>query len=183
MGEAARKKASFALVSPSGEDVAAGPRLSHPVTRDGTPIPFFPVGSRVVVERLPPETKIAGITIPDTAQALQQYGTVVAAGPQAQGILDDMGIGIGDTVCFGKHVGLNWEWNPDGKESYKDRHRVEIIRAEDILGGKELAEQMVDGRLGIALYCPDCGGMKDEEKHMTHNCTVEYRFFAQKGLK
>lgn len=155
------------LVSPLGTEVSAGPRLSHPVTRDGCAIPFFPVGRRLIVERLPPETEIVGLHIPDNYQAPTQYATVIAAGPGAQGVLDDMGIAIGDTVCFGKYSGVFWEWQPpELPREMKNRRRVDLISVEDIYGGKELAEKMIDGRLGISLYKPEDGDH-------------EYRFFEE----
>lgn len=172
MGEAAQKRKALGLVSPMGDSISAGPQLSHPVTRDGHPIPFFPVGKRVAVERLPPATIVSGLHIPDTAQAVQQYATVIACGPQAQGALDDMGIGIGDTICFGKHAGLNWEWEIDDdgtaatKLSVQRRRRVDIIDVGDILGSKELAEKMIDGRRAI---------MKRE----LPDGQYEYRFFDE----
>lgn len=144
-----------------------GPKLSHPVTREGHPIPFFPIGDRVVVQRIPPETKVGMFTIPDTHKVEQQYATVIAAGPRAQGILDDAGIQIGDTICFGKYTGTYWEWQPEGTESIRDRARVDLINVGDIFGCKELAEKMVDGRLGIGLHRPDGGG------------DGEYRFFEE----
>jgi hypothetical protein len=45
------------------------------------------------------------------------------------------------------------------------------MSVEDILGCKELAEKMIDGRMGIALYDPGDGG------------EPEYRFMQQTGLK
>lgn len=145
------------LVSPMGNEVASGPRLSHPVTREGHPIPFFPVGKRVIVERVPPETEMCGLHIPDSYQAPQQYATVIACGPQAQGILDDMGIAIGDTVCFGKYSGVFWEFQPPGTTTHKERRRVDMIDVADIYGAKELAEKMIDGRIGIAIHKYDDG--------------------------
>lgn len=158
------------LVSPLGQEVTSGPRLSHPVTRDGHPIPFFPVGQRVIVERLPPDTMIAGLHVPDSAQSPTQYATVIAAGPGAQGILDDMAIAIGDTVCFGKYSGVFWEWEVKGLEGRpygERRRRVDMINIADIFGGQELAAKMIDGRLGISLYKPEGS---DES---------EYRFFEE----
>lgn len=143
-----------------------GPELSHPVTRDGTPIPFFPIGKRIVVERIEPETVMGGLHIPDTAQVQMNLGTVLAAGPAAQGVLDDAGISIGDTVAFGKYTGLYWDWQPAGTDSTRDRHKVDIIGVDDILGCRELAEKMIDGRLGIGLYEPEPGKR-------------EYRFFRE----
>jgi len=176
VGEAAKKKRALGLVSPDGNDVTSGPRRSHPVTRDGKAIPFFPVGKRVVVERLPPETTVLGglLHIPDTHQAPQQYATVIAAGPAAQGILDDMGIAIGDTICFGKYAGLFWEWQPDGTTTHADRRRVDIINVDDIFGGKELAEKMIDGRLGIDKVDIDTGLVATE---ISKN--IEYRFLEE----
>lgn len=162
MGEARIKGERLKLVSPMGEELTSGPRLSHPVTRDGCPVPFFPIGARVLVERIPPEAKIGVLHIPDTVQAPQQYGTVVAAGLAAQGKLDDYGISIGDTVCFGKWAGVFFEWQPPGTSEFKARRRVDLINVDDIMGGKELAEKMLDGRLGIALYRPDAARFENE---------------------
>jgi co-chaperonin GroES (HSP10) len=173
MGEARIKRESLTLVSPfDGSELRSGPRLSHPVTRDGSPIPFFPIGDRVLVERIPPDAKIGILHIPDNAQAPQQYATICAAGPRAQAVLDDAGISIGDTICFGKWAGVFFEWQVPGTESYKDRRRVDLINVGDIYGGKELAEKMIDGRLGIDLYQP-----KDAEGNLVGD--PEYRFFKE----
>lgn len=170
MGEAKRKMQALARVSPiigaDGEVLRSGPRLSHPVTRDGQPIPFFPIGRRVIVERIPPETTIGGFHIPDSHQAPQQYATVIAAGPVAMGVLDDAGIGIGDVVCFGKYTGVFFEWQPEGTEGIRDRRRVDLINVDDIYGGKELAEKLYDGRLGLML-------------HEADGSAPEYRFFEE----
>ncbi len=143
-----------------------GPALSKPVTRSGDPIPFFPVGDRVCVERLPDDTKIGMIDIPETSQAKQQYATVIAAGPPAQGVLDDMGIKVGDTITFAKYSGIEWEWIPKGK-GLADKQKVDLINVKDIQGGAELAEKMMDGRLGIALHLNESTGQQ------------EYRFFEE----
>lgn len=143
-----------------------GPALGKPVNRAGDPIPFFPVGDRVVVERLPEEAVTAGgLHIPETSQEQQQYATVIAAGPPAQGVLDDMGIKVGDTITFAKYSGVNWTWIPKGKGA-ADRCRVDLLNVKDIQGGAELAEKMMDGRLGIAL-------------HSTASGEQEYRFFEE----
>lgn len=168
MGEAAKKRAALGLVSPMGDKISAGPQLSHPVTRDGFCIPFFPVGKRVIVERLPPETTVLGglLHIPDSAQAVQQYATFIAAGPQAQAVIDDMGISIGDTICFGRFAGIFFEWQPEGTASMTDRRRVDMIDAGDILGAKELAEKIYNGEKAI---------MKRE----LPDGQYEYRFFDE----
>jgi co-chaperonin GroES (HSP10) len=166
MGAAKEKREALKLVSPLGDEIASGPRLSHPVTRDGTAIPFFPIGDKLIVERLPPDAQIGILHIPDNAQALQQYATIIAAGPRAQGVLDDAGICIGDTVCFGKWAGVFFEWQPPGTVDFKSRRRVDLINVADIYGCKELADKMIDGRLGIALHTPEQG-------------SPEYRFFEE----
>jgi len=119
-----------------------------------------------VVERLPPEEKIGMFVIPDAHQQACQYATVLAAGPQAQGILDDMGIKVGDTIAFGKFVGVRWAWQPEGTDSIKDRQEVDLVNVDDIFGCRELADKMFDGRLGISLYTPPTG-------------EPEYRFFEE----
>ena len=91
-----------------------GPELSHPVTRDGFPIPFFPIGRRIVVERLEAEKVMGGLHIPDTAQVQMQLATVLAAGPVAMGVLDDAGIAIGDTIALGRYASMFWDWQPGG---------------------------------------------------------------------
>jgi hypothetical protein len=57
------------------------------------------------------------------------------------------------------------------------------VRHEDLLAGMELSEKLLDGRLGIALYCRECGGIpkeEDDSPHLNHTCGVEYRFFKEK---
>lgn len=145
-----------------------GPKLSWPVTRDGAPLPMFPVGKRLAVQRIPQQEDFGGIVIPETSQAPQQYATVCAAGPQAQGMLEDMGIKIGDTICFAKYSGVGWDWVTPGDGLVSERQRrVDLINVDDIQGGKELAEKMIDGRMAISLYRPEGGG------------DGEYRFFEE----
>lgn len=148
---------------------ARGPRLSKPVTRDGFAVPFFPVGKRLLVERIPEEAKVGILHIPDAYKEKQVYGTVIAAGPQAQGILDDMGIQIGDTVSFGKYTGVGYQWyvEVDGR---RESRQVDQLMIDDIFGCKELAEKMMDGRMGIDLYEYEPG-------------RKEYRFMEYVGPK
>lgn len=134
------------------------PALNNPVTRDGYPIPFFPCGSRVVVQRLPPETTIAGFIIPESHRAEQNYATVIAAGLPAQEILDDMGVSIGDTVCFGKYSGTWWEWQPEGTTEIKLRQRVDLMDAKDIFGAVETVAKVMSGSYGIIKHELPNGG-------------------------
>jgi co-chaperonin GroES (HSP10) len=147
-----------------------GPQLSHPVTRDGTPLPFFPIGKRVVVERIESESEMGGIIIPDTAKVPHGLATVLAAGPKAMDLLYDAGIEVGDVVSIAKYVGVDWEWQPEGTTSIADRHKASVCSVDDLMGCKELAEKMIDGRMGIARVRLDDG-------------TEEHRFLKQTGLK
>lgn len=176
MGEAAQRKktegAIRGLVSPSGSPISAGPQLSHPVTRDGHCIPFFPAGERVIVERLPENEMIGGIHIPENAKQQQQYATLIAAGLQAQGRIDDMGLVIGDTICFGKYAGQFWQWEieNDGTEATKfssqRMRRVDAVNVSDILGGQELAGKIYRGEMAIM-------------KRDLPDGQYEYRFFTE----
>lgn len=134
------------------------PAIGNPVTREGCPIPFFPIGKRVVIQRIPKETKIGKFDIPDNFQVEQNYATVLAAGPRAQEILDDAGIGIGETICIGKWSGVFWEWQPEGTDSVKDRQKVDLISVDDIFGCQELSDKMIDGRMGMVKKTLPDGG-------------------------
>lgn len=149
---------------------ARGPRLSNPVTRDGQPVPFFPVGRRILVERLPEDAKVGSIIIPEIAKQTQVYATLVAAGPKAQDIIDDMGIQIGDIVSFGKFSTVGYEWfvQIDGRT---ETRKVDQMQVDDIFGCRELAEKMIDGRMGIALHVDEKSSLR------------EYRFFELVGPK
>jgi co-chaperonin GroES (HSP10) len=134
------------------------PAIGNPVTREGHPIPFFPIGKRVVIERIPKETKIGEFIIPESYQVEQNYATVLAAGPRAQEILDDAGINIGDTICIGKWSGVFWEWQPAGTEGRLNMKKVDLISVDDIFGCKELADKMIDGRMGMVKKTLADGG-------------------------
>lgn len=148
------------------------PAIGNPVTREGYPIPFFPIGKRVVIQRIPKDTKIGEFVIPESFQVEQNYATVIAAGPRAQEILDDAGISIGDTICFGKWAGTFWEWQPEGTTGFKERQKVDLLSVDDIFGCKELSDKMIDGRLGMVKKTLAEGGyewrfaeeMKEETK-------------------
>lgn len=88
-----------------------------------------PLYDRVVVSRLPEETKTAGgIVIPDSATEKPMQGMIVAIGGGKildNGDLRPLNVKVGDKVIFGKYSGT--EIKIDGKE-------LVIMREEDILG-------------------------------------------------
>jgi co-chaperonin GroES (HSP10) len=140
------------------------PTLNNPVVRSGSPIPMYPTGDRVAVERLPvDEETIGGLVIPGMDREKNLYCTVIAAGPVALDVLRDMAVEIGDTVCIGKYSGVAWEWRPKG---ILRTERVDIISVKDVLGAVELVEKIMDGRLGIQL-------------HQEKDGVDRYRFFEE----
>ena len=87
-----------------------------------------PLHDRVIIKRLPEETKTAGgIIIPDSAKERPMRGTVVAAGPgklDESGKLVKMSVKAGDVVLFTKYAGT--EIKIDGEEHL-------VLREDDIL--------------------------------------------------
>lgn len=63
-----------------------------------------PLGDRVIILPIPPESKTAsGIIIPDTAKEKPQKGTIIYCG---KGTRDEpMQVKVGDNVMYGKHAG------------------------------------------------------------------------------
>ena len=144
------------------------PALNNPVVRSGAKIPMYPVGDRVVVERLDvQEEHVGGLIIPGMDKEKNLYATVIAAGPLAMDVLRDACIGIGDTVCIGKCSGVAWEWRPAGTFVTE---RVDIINVKDIYGSAELADKIMDGRIGIDLNVESDGKER-------------YRFFEEVAKK
>ncbi len=88
-----------------------------------------PLADRVLVKRIPEETKTAGgILIPDNAKEKPSEGSVVAVGSGKllkDGSLKASEVKVGDTILFGKYGGT--EVKVDGEEHL-------ILREEDILG-------------------------------------------------
>lgn len=126
------------------------PSLNNPVVASGVPIPLYPTGDRVVVEKRDvDEETVSGIIVPGMDREKNLYATVVAAGPLAMDVLRDMAISIGDTVCIGKYSGVGWEWRPEGTLKHE---RVDIINVKDIYGSVELAQKIMTGAMGIGLY-------------------------------
>lgn len=70
-----------------------------------------PIGDRILVEPLEAETKTAGgIIIPDTAKSKPQRAKIIAIG----GAVTEKGFEVGDTVLYGKFVGVEVEF--EGKK-------------------------------------------------------------------
>lgn len=133
------------------EKESVRPSLNNPVVRSGEKIPMYPVGDRVVVERLDvdEERLPSGLFVPGTEREKNLYATVIAAGPLAMDVLRDACISVGDTVCIGKYSGVAWEWRPKGQVRTE---RVDIINVKDIYGSAELADKIMSGALIIDLH-------------------------------
>lgn len=88
-----------------------------------------PLHDRVLVRRVPEETKTAGgIIIPDTAKEKPQRGEIVATGKgrvTEDGKVTPLDVKIGDQILFGKYSGTELKLN--GEEYL-------MMREEDILG-------------------------------------------------
>ncbi len=92
-------------------------------------VKFRPLHDRVVVKRLPEETKTAGgIIIPDSAAEKPMQGEIIAVGPGAR---DEDGkrvapdVKAGDIILFGKWSGT--EVKIDGEE-------LLIMKESDVMG-------------------------------------------------
>lgn len=130
--------------------MAASPSPNNPVVRSGHPIPLFPIGDRVVVEKLDIEEEMVGhIIVPGMDKEKNLYATVIAAGPLAMDVMRDACIDIGDTVCIGKYSGVMWEWRPEGTHKTE---RVDIINVKDIYGSVQLATKIMTGAIGVDLH-------------------------------
>ena len=90
---------------------------------------FRPLHDRVVVKRLPEDTKTAGgIIIPDSATEKPMQGEVISAGPGArneEGERVTLDVKAGDIVLFGK-------WS--GTEVKIAGEDLIIMKESDILG-------------------------------------------------
>ena len=88
-----------------------------------------PLHDRVLVRRVPEETKTAGgIIIPETAKEKPQRGEIVATGKgrvTEDGKVTPLDVKVGDTVLFGKWSGTELKLN--GEEYL-------MMKEEDILG-------------------------------------------------
>jgi chaperonin GroES len=90
---------------------------------------FQPLGDRVIIKPLDPETKSkGGIVLPDTVKEKPQEGKVLAVGKGKvldNGTVQKSEVKEGDTVLFGKYSGT--------EVTTKDGDEVLIVREEDIL--------------------------------------------------
>ena len=90
---------------------------------------FRPLGNRILVERIPEETKTkGGIYIPEVNREKPQRGKVLAAGKGLvleDGSLQPMELSAGDEILFGKYSGSDIKI--DGKD-------LIIMREDDVLG-------------------------------------------------
>lgn len=152
------------------------PSLNNPVVRSGAPIPLFPIGDRVVVEKLDIEEElVSGIVVPGLDKEKNLYATVIAAGPLAMDVLRDACIDVGDTVCIGKYSGVVWEWRPKGTLR---NERVDIINVKDIYGSVQLADKVMNGQIGIDLNDDKDGVTRHR---FVRELTVEEMDEIQKG--
>ncbi|MFH0940844.1 MAG: co-chaperone GroES [Candidatus Omnitrophota bacterium] len=90
---------------------------------------YQPLGDRIVIKPLDPETKTkGGIVLPDTVKEKPQEGKVVAVGKGKildNGTVQKPEVAVGDIVLYGKYSGT--------EVTTKDGEEYLIVREEDIL--------------------------------------------------
>jgi chaperonin GroES len=90
---------------------------------------FQPLGDRIVIKPLEPETKTkGGIVLPDTVKEKPQEGKVVAVGrgkTLENGTVHKSEVKEGDIVLYGKYSGT--------EVTTKEGEELLIVREEDIL--------------------------------------------------
>ena len=75
-------------------------------------LPGMPARDKIFVRRdLPQETSEGGIIIPDKAQKLAHFGTIIHAGLDARDKMYDNGHEIGDYIWFGQFASILGEWD------------------------------------------------------------------------
>ena len=88
-----------------------------------------PLADRILVKRIPEETKTAGgILIPDNAKEKPSEGSVIAVGSGKvlkDGTVRPLEVKVGERILFGKYSGT--EVKVEGEDHL-------ILREEDILG-------------------------------------------------
>ena len=90
---------------------------------------YQPLGDRIVIKPLDPETKTkGGIVLPDTVKEKPQEGKVIAVGKGKMldnGTVQKPEVAVGDIVLYGKYSGT--------EVTTKDGEEYLIVREEDIL--------------------------------------------------
>lgn len=89
-----------------------------------------PLGNRVLVKRLAPQTSKGGILLPESAKEKPKQGEVIAVGPgklDEQGRLKALTVQVGDTVLFSSYAGTEVK-SDDATEDFL------ILSEDDILG-------------------------------------------------
>jgi len=82
-------------------------KVGTPTKASGNNTGITPLGDRVLVKPLVPETTtLSGIIIPDSSKEKPEQGTVVAVGPGKKneaGHVVPLGVQVGDKVMFSKY--------------------------------------------------------------------------------
>ena len=129
--------------------------LNNPILRDGTKVPIFPIGPRVLIERTGEEEvkTQSGLLLPQMGAEETNYGIVLAAGPAAMDVLHDAGIEIGDRIAFGRFAGERLRWRVDGdKNPFREAY---MIDCKDVWGCAELADRIFSGDMGLGNIAED----------------------------
>jgi chaperonin GroES len=98
---------------------------------DKKSISLRPLGDRVVVRRLEPETLSAGgIVIPDSVSEQPNQGEVLAVGPGLRlenGKVEPVAVQVGDIVLFGKYASNEVNINGDKALILKESDLLAIM--------------------------------------------------------
>lgn len=95
-------------------------------------VPCLPIGKKVVVWRLPLDTRTAGgLYVPEEHANPQRTGILMAAGLKAMDAMRDALIEIGDEVWLPRFTTNSPEVSREGAQ--KGKH-VELLNIEDIVG-------------------------------------------------
>lgn len=92
--------------------------------------PLQPLEDRVIVQPAPAEsTTAAGLLIPDVAQELPVYGTVLAAGPGRfeNGSRLPMDVSVGDVVLYGRYGGTAVSYEGESYLIFTTRELLAVV--------------------------------------------------------
>ena len=111
-----------------------------------TEFPFTPLGTNMVVKRLEPQHRsLSGLLyLPDTAQEKQQFGEIIAAGPD----LRPRYLRPGQVILFDKYTDAMLESGDVRPEIVVEGVKYMILRIEEILGvvtDPKTAQNLIDG--------------------------------------